>query len=122
MTYFGLALGAWQAVIELEMATVPIVCKYIDYYTHDRRYNKIYLVLPPKAPVFFSKYREFHYIEEPGFDTRFKQIHEAEDLNGYRIFEAIRPSFYRDLSPYEAFSPDQLKNMPIDFGALKPIG
>lgn len=121
ISHFGLALGVWQAVIELEKATVPVVCKYIDYYTHDKRYDSIYLVLPPDTAVFFDRDRKYHYIEEPEFASRFKQIHQSNDLNGYRIFEAIRPYYCRDLSPYEGLSTDQLKNMPIDFGALKPV-
>lgn len=114
---FGIALQHWQIAIELEKTTTQTMCQYIDYYRYDQRYRKIYLILPPDRHLFLDKNLTPHFIEEDSLAARFTEIHQGEDLHGYRIFEACRPSRYADLTRYETMTPDQLKNNPIIFNS-----
>lgn len=112
---FCIALNRWQIPIEIEKTTIETMCKYIDYYRFDGRYRKIFLILPPGKALFLDKELQPHFLEEEPLFSRFNELYSADILDGYRIFEAIRPTHFADLTIYERKSPDQLKNNPIIF-------
>ncbi|MFZ5758387.1 MAG: hypothetical protein ACOY32_02000 [Thermodesulfobacteriota bacterium] len=113
---FGIALQSWQIPIELEKTSTLTMCKYIDYYRHDQRYRRIFLILPPGKELFLDKNLRPHFIEEEPLASRVALLKTPANLHGYRIFEVLPPSRFVDLSPYEALTPDQLKHMRIEFG------
>ncbi len=113
--------GAWQVPIELEKASLEMLCRYIDYYVCDPRYHAVYLVLPPDGVVFRDRGGSDHHIAEPALSKRFQLLENVAPVDGYRVYRAIRPEVFRDTSALEGWSVDRLKNSCIDFESLPPI-